>query len=394
MGQSRFMLDKSSYKGAPKRDILIVDDVPANLRLLAKMLSDRGYRVRPVTDGQLALAAVATQPPDLILLDIRMPGMDGYEFCQRLKTDPATRDIPVIFLSAMDAVNDKIRAFSVGGVDYVAKPFQIEEVLARVQTHLTISDLREQLQVANLKMSQELKLAGEVQRSFLHLDPPVIPGWDMAYRLKPAQETSGDFIDFHQRPDRLVDILIADVVDKGVSAALFMALSWIIFHTYADQYPEQPDLVLKAVNRQILKYNHSSQFITVFYGVLDPADGKFVYSNAGHPLPLLFRGTEYEYVRIPGGHGVPLGLFEEATWEQGTLEVKPGDRLVLYTDGIIEAQNEEGAFYTEEGLIQSIRKHPGKAAEGMADSILEDLQEFIGKKSLADDTAMILVGRE
>ena len=125
-----------------KGSILIVDDTPANLQLLARMLADRGYHVRPVLDGQLALASVEAEPPDLILLDIRMPEMNGYQVCERLKADPRTSQIPVIFLSAMDALEDKVKAFRAGGVDYITKPFQIEEVSARVETHLTLARLR------------------------------------------------------------------------------------------------------------------------------------------------------------------------------------------------------------------------------------------------------------
>ncbi len=126
--------------------ILIVDDTIANLRLLTQMLSEQGYRVRPVPSGERALEAARLNPPDLILLDIRMPEMDGYQVCAALRANAATRDIPIVFISAMDEVEDKVRAFEVGGVDYITKPFQFEEVLARVRTHLTLSQLQRELE--------------------------------------------------------------------------------------------------------------------------------------------------------------------------------------------------------------------------------------------------------
>jgi two-component system sensor histidine kinase/response regulator len=136
----------------PRADILIVDDTPANLRLLAGILAEQGYKVRPASHGQMALYAAQAQPPDLILLDIMMPDMDGYEVCRHLKADERTRNIPVIFISALDETLDKVTAFTVGGVDYIAKPFQVEEVLARVNTHLTIRRLHRNLeeQIAEL----------------------------------------------------------------------------------------------------------------------------------------------------------------------------------------------------------------------------------------------------
>ena len=138
-------------------NILIVDDTPANLRLLADILAKQGHEIRPATNGNHALLAARTEPPDLILLDIRMPGMSGYDVCSELKDDPRTRNIPVIFISALDDVADKIKGFSLGGVDYITKPFQTEEVLARVKTHLTLQHLYKHFQHQNTQLQQEIQ---------------------------------------------------------------------------------------------------------------------------------------------------------------------------------------------------------------------------------------------
>lgn len=136
--------------------ILVVDDTPANLRLLVDLLKQNGYQVRPVPNGNLALASVKALPPDLILLDIMMPEIDGYEVCRRLKADELTQDIPVIFISAINEVLDKVKAFSVGGVDYITKPFQVEEILARVSSHLAIRFLQKSLEKKNEEVTQTL----------------------------------------------------------------------------------------------------------------------------------------------------------------------------------------------------------------------------------------------
>ncbi len=133
----------------PKANILVVDDTRANLRFLVEILTQQGYAVRPALDGHTALSSARARPPDLILLDIMMPDIDGYEVCVRLKADTATRDIPIIFLSALNEVVDKIKAFEIGGVDYITKPFQVEEVLARVETHLALRNLQRRLQEKN-----------------------------------------------------------------------------------------------------------------------------------------------------------------------------------------------------------------------------------------------------
>ncbi len=148
-------------------NILVVDDTPANLRLLAGILNGKGYKVRPVPNGELALSAARGMPPDLILLDIMMPEMNGYEVCQKIKADERTRDIPVIFISAINDVLDKVKAFAVGGVDYITKPFQVEEVLVRVETHLAICQLQNKLKQKNEELTVTLEQLKETQNQLV-----------------------------------------------------------------------------------------------------------------------------------------------------------------------------------------------------------------------------------
>jgi sigma-B regulation protein RsbU (phosphoserine phosphatase) len=382
-----------------RRNILIIDDTPANLRLLSQMLAERGYRVRPVPDGRLALAAVRAEPPDLILLDIRMPEMDGYQVCEHLKAEAQTREIPILFISALDATEDKVRAFTVGGVDYITKPFQVEEVLARVETHLALRELQKRLQEANEKMAQELALAGEVQASFLPRELPRVPGWQLSATLKPARETSGDFYDFVSLPDGRLGILVADVSDKGAGAALYMALSCTLIRTYALQFPEQPELVLSAVNRRILRDTSANQFVTVFYGVLDPGRGRLVYANAGHPPPYQIRASA-DSVREWAGTGIPLGVFQDQRWGQEARQVDPGDTVLFYTDGITEACNSDGMLFGEERLLASAKAAQGPAgsrrppAQGVQEAILRDVHAFLGEASPSDDIALTVLMRD
>ncbi|MBW4445200.1 MAG: response regulator [Plectolyngbya sp. WJT66-NPBG17] len=141
----------------PKADILVIDDTPENLNLLSTLLIEHGYKVRSVTKGSTGIRGAQVMPPDLILLDVNMPQMSGYEVCQHLKADDRTRDIPIIFISALEAVRDKVKAFQAGGVDYITKPFQIEEVLARIETHLTLRRLQNQLRFQNEQLQQEIR---------------------------------------------------------------------------------------------------------------------------------------------------------------------------------------------------------------------------------------------
>jgi PAS domain S-box-containing protein len=150
----------------PIADILVIDDTPENLELLSQILAERGYKVRSVTKGSTGLRGAQAAPPDLILLDIKMPQMNGYEVCEHLKADERTHDIPVIFISSAGDVFDKVKAFQVGGVDYITKPFQVEEVLARLDAHLTIRKLQTELQAQNAKLQQEIRERAVAEEKF------------------------------------------------------------------------------------------------------------------------------------------------------------------------------------------------------------------------------------
>jgi sigma-B regulation protein RsbU (phosphoserine phosphatase) len=380
-------------------NILIVDDTPANLRLLSQMLAGEGYHVRPLPDGPLALAAARAEPPDLILLDIKMPGMDGYQVCQHLKAEAQTRDIPIIFISALDAVQDKIDAFAAGGVDYVTKPFHAREVLARVATHLALRETQKQLEEANETMARELALAGEIQLGFLPAHLPAIPGWHLAATLQPARQASGDFYDLLSLPGDRLGLVVADVSDKGAGAALYMALCCTILRTYAAQYPGQPELLLAAANQRILQDCSANQFVTVFYGILDPDTGDLTYANAGHCPPLVLRPQKAQQVQWLTQTGVPLGILEDRAWGQAMIQLDPGELLVVYTDGITEAHYDPRLLFGEERLLASVRAALGAAGrerpapQAIQDAIWGEVQEFLGGAPQSDDIALIILQR-
>ncbi|MFC2026303.1 SpoIIE family protein phosphatase [Chloroflexota bacterium] len=363
-------------------DILVVDDTPDNLRLLSQMLSEHGYGVRAVTSGQRALESARMMPPD------------GYSVCKQLKSDKNTLDIPVIFISALDDIQDKVKAFQVGGVDYITKPFQIEEVLARTETHLALQKLQNELQEVNKKFERELLLAGKMQASFLPNELPEIAGWGLSPKLVPALETSGDFFDVFQLPGGNMGLLIADVVDKGVGAALFMVLSWSLLRTYALEFPTEPERVLAAVDERIRSDTGADNFVTVFYGVLDPKQGTLVYSNAGHNSPVLFKaGVGVEPNRMKAT-GTPLGILENQTWERGMVCLEGGDVCMLYTDGITDAQNGRAEFFGEQRLNKSLDVNAANSAVMIRDGLMRDVHDFMSGEPLYDDIGLIVLKRE
>jgi serine phosphatase RsbU (regulator of sigma subunit) len=247
--------------------------------------------------------------------------------------------------------------------------------------------------LAHHKVDQEMIAAGRIQSGLLPTRPPQFPGWQLAAALEPSRQTSGDFYDFIPLPDGRLGIVIADVADKGAAAALFMAMSSSLIRTFAADYEARPEVVLGESNRRILADTHTDLFVTVFYAVLDPKTGMLLYSNAGHNPPYHFKGDGGS-ARPLKQTGIPVGILEESTWTMGTAQLSPGDVLVLYTDGVTDAQDRYGMFFGSEQLLATVQANLGRSAEEIEEAILTAVHQFAGGVSQFDDVALIVVGRE
>jgi serine phosphatase RsbU (regulator of sigma subunit) len=246
---------------------------------------------------------------------------------------------------------------------------------------------------ANARFVQELALAARIQTSFLPQKLPHVSGWRFAATLIPAAEMSGDFYDVYPLPDGRLALLIADVVDKGVGAALCMVLTWALLRTYAAEHPERPSLVLDAVNRRLLTDTQGNQFVTVFYGILEPASGRLVYSNAGHHPPVLFKSSAADDVVKLARTGMPLGISEEAVWESEEVCLGLDNVLVLYTDGVTDALSDSEAPFGFGRLIESVRASLDLTVEEIQDALLRDVQAFGGDAPQMDDIALLILAR-
>lgn len=250
---------------------------------------------------------------------------------------------------------------------------------------------------AHQVVSRELAMAGRIQESFLPEMPDMLSGWQLSATLKPARQTSGDFYDFIPLPGNRLGILIGDVADKGVGAALFMTLSRTLVRTYATELYKRPEEVFNAVNRRMLEDSNVGLFVTAFYGVLELETGLMHYVNAGHNPPLLLRAGHPELVSTLTRTGIPLGIFADATWGPVQLQLNPGDTLLLYTDGVTEAQDENQVFFGEERLQAALQSHgqsPDYNAHDIQEAVLDDISAFIASQPRLDDMALILLRRE
>jgi phosphoserine phosphatase RsbU/P len=374
-----------------KQIILLVDDTPANIHIAQAILRDE-FKVRVATSGAKALELVKTEPmPALILLDIEMPGMDGYEVCNHLKADPQTRDIPVIFLTAKTESEDETRGFEVGAVDYVHKPFSPMVVKARVRTHLTLRATSQQLAQQLLAINNELEMARQIQLSILPSETPKIRGLDIAARYLPMSSVAGDFYDFIVVDEQRVGILIADVSGHGLPAALIASMLQVALAAQLG-HASEPGRVLRGLNRALCG-KFQNHFVTAAYIFVDMDKNSISYAGAGHP-PLLLWQASTRIASEVVQNGLLLGHFPEETYSVLQLPVGAGDKVVLYTDGILEASNPFEEMFGADRLKQFLESdhHPG--AERLADSLLDELSRWSGHprgESQQDDITLLSI---
>jgi phosphoserine phosphatase RsbU/P len=374
-----------------KKTVLLVDDAPANIQIVNSILKDI-YKIRIATSGAKALElAKVTPTPDLILLDVMMPEMDGYEVCTQLKLRSETRDIPVIFLTGQTNVDEETRGFDVGAVDYIHKPFSPAVVKARVQTHLVLRGIREQLAQQLLAIQNELETARQIQLSILPSEIPKIEGLDIAARYVPMTSVAGDFYDFIVVDEKHIGILVADVSGHGMPAALIASMLKIALSAQG-AHAADPAQVLAGLN-QTLCGKFQYQYVTAAYLFVDMQKRTLIYAGAGH-TPLLLWGGSSKGVRDVTENGLVLGKFPFATYSSVELPLTAGDRALLYTDGISETTNLAGVQFGIDCFKQFLGTEQSTSADQFADRLLEELSRWSARGSaedLDDDITMVAI---
>jgi sigma-B regulation protein RsbU (phosphoserine phosphatase) len=356
-----------------KKLVLIVDDATTNLQVVRSILKD-DFKIRVATSGAKALDLVKAKPqPDLILLDVMMPEMDGYEVCRILKAASESRDIPVIFLTAKTEADNETKGFEVGAVDYIHKPFSPAVVKARVHTHIVLREAREQLARQLLLINNELEMAREIQLSILPREIPGIKGLEITARYLPMSSVAGDFYDFIVLDEKRLGILVADVSGHGLPAALIASMLQVAL---AAQFAHatDPGRVLAGLH-QALRGKFQHHFVTAVYVFVDMEKKSMSYAGAGHPPLLLWRTSTQSALEV-AENGLPLGILPDAAYSVREIEVVPGDKAVLYTDGIVEtASPSEQEFGIDlfKGFLES--NHHLKA-DLFADSLLDELSSW------------------
>jgi serine phosphatase RsbU (regulator of sigma subunit) len=262
---------------------------------------------------------------------------------------------------------------------------QVSSALYRAEVHAET--------LAFYKTQQELEFAGSIQTSFLPTSVPEADKWQISAVLDSARQTSGDFYDFIPLDGDQIGIVVADVSDKGTGAALYMALSRTLLRTYAMESGQQPEIALQRTNDRIRQDAETDQFVTLIYGILDSKSGRFIYANAGHNPGYLLRAGGEEVEKLTHT-GIPLGMFEGMEWKQAEVQINPGDVLMLYSDGVPEAQNDAPEEYGDDRFIEIGQANMGRPADEIQEAILTSLYDFVAGAPQFDDITLMVLTRE
>jgi sigma-B regulation protein RsbU (phosphoserine phosphatase) len=370
--------------------ILIVDDAKANVDILVEALRGE-YKLGVALNGESALQQIAKSPPDLVLLDILMPGIDGYEVCRRLRASPETREIPVMFLSSLEEVQQKALGFEVGANDYVTKPFEPLEVKARVRSLLKAKAYSDAVKE---KIASELRIAREIQLGILPSDiasSTAGSGLEIETYLEPAREVGGDLYEVLRTDDGRLVVVVGDVSGKGIPAALFMAVTMTLVRTLSHRYRE-PDEIIFQVSEALARQNAREMFVTLFCAILDPGKNAVACASAGHPSPALVRPGSAPSLPV-GPTGGLAGIEPGLKVTRQSIDLLPGDTFVIYTDGVTEAANEADELFGDERLLAHLAAEPGRTPAETVSGLVGAIRRFVGNREPADDIAILALRR-
>lgn len=384
--------------------ILIIDDSEENRAILKVFLHREGYRIHEADCGGAGLSLCRSVRPDIVLLDIVMPDMDGFAVFDALQQDEEVSDIPVIFLTAQTEARDKIRGIEMGAVDYITKPFDKGEVLARVRNQLKIRELQVSLMAAHLslvekqrRIDEDLRAAGEIQKGLVAGIPRKLGPLSLGWQFVPCEKIGGDILYAQNLDEDHSFVYMLDVSGHGVPAALvsvsvFQSLSVSSGSVLKKKLPDPPFYAISPPGK-VLEHlddeypmDRFDKFFTMAYLIVNRRTGGVRYSNAAHPAPVIFRsGGEMEAL-TEGGTVIGMGGLVPFT--EGEARLMPGDRLYLYTDGIIERRSAEGDFFGEERLFAILREKQHASIEDVGKAVLDAVLAF-GSAAPDDDISFL-----
>ena len=382
--------------------VLVVDDEASIRDILSFYLKRAGYQVLTAVHGVQAIEEMGRMRPDLIISDLRMPEMPGDELCKRVKSDPATRDIYFIILAALDGSASRIGGLSLGADDMIPKPFHAQEVLAKVDSTFRLIAMQKEIKRQNKELTafqervrEEMELAAALQMGLLPKLPGETPCSRYTHRYLPAEGIGGDIYAILPLPDGSTAMMIADVSGHGVTAALISAMVKTSFENQV-RLGGEPLAWAHGMNEDLCRSTLAEQFATAWLGRMDPLKNRICYVVAGHCAPLrIVRGARGGLQRseVLRGKGFMLGLDSQLPFMEHEAEFLPEDRLVLYTDGLVEVERGDRAMLEEAGLRRICAELPAGAEEA-ADAVISQARAFNHPAPFEDDVTLVILDRK
>ena len=373
--------------------ILIVDDSRTIVALISSILKE-DYDTVTANNGLEAIEANDRAKPDLILMDVEMPVMDGFEACKKIKEQSKNTFIPIIFITSKGDLQSMKTGLKAGAEDYLTKPFESEELLARVQAVLRTKKLYTQLVEAYAIIDHERDAIAQIQKSLICQKLPKAPGYNFFADYQPSAKASGDYYDFIQIDDDHLGVLVADVSGHGTPAAVIMAMMRVLIRSFLAKV-SSPKEVLETINTILCENQDSGHFITAFYGVIHLPSRVMKFASAGHNPPLLIEYETGKIQHLNNEKGFPLMIHCLNEIEEREIPLPPNSKLVCYTDGLTEARGKGSDMYGLNRLgKKSLELGQSKNAVELGLALKQDLHDFLGECEFTDDFTLMIVETE
>ena len=369
--------------------ILIVDDNPTNVDILQARLAANNYEIITAADGEEGLAKAREAQPDLILLDIMMPKMDGLEVCRRLRSDTSLPFMPIILVTAKADSKDVVAGLEAGGDEYLTKPVDHAALVARVKSMLRIKMLHDTVIEQSAQLKAQLETATKIQSLFWPKIPELKAGGHIWARSVPATYVGGDLYDVIPLPDDSLLVYVADVSGKGVPAALIMAALSTNIRSEA-LLQSEVDKLLETVNNTLHSLTSEEGFFaTIVIARYWPASGKMQLALGGHLQPLWIAGDGIG--NLPPLKGISIGVTPDVTYEKQEITLSPGESILFFSDGVIEAENENNELFGNDRLLDSIKNTNGPP---WGEGLLNSIGQWRGNAKANDDLTLLEIWRD
>src|SRR5438067_2818231 len=369
----------------PER-IAVIDDSANDVQVIRRFLQRKGYAVDAATSGEEGLAMAKRIPPDVFVIDYRMPGIDGFEVTRRIKSDPQLHTIPVLLLTGADSATAVVDGLGAGADDFVTKSSDTEVLLARLRALLRVKRYQDQLRNLNQQITRDMQIARRVQEALVPSGSFRGPKIEIRSAYMPSEALSGDFYDYFLQ-DNMTYLFVADVSGHGLPAAILVSLLKSYIHTEADP-GSSLDQVMSRLNNFLFAVSLPTQFATAQLFRVDQ-QGALLYSNAAHPPFLLHQRASGKTLVLEEPSNL-LGAMPNMDFEERRLTMSSGDTLFVYTDGLTDRRTEAGEFYSIDRVAALLEESRDADLSTVYDSIYNDVSSFPATDDFKDDIAFVV----